>query len=109
MHLKVLPKGTRAILEPLSHLINSYGFILAGGTGLALQIGHRLSVDYDFFIEKDFPPNQLIRDLSRIGKIHILKQDQHSVVCDLKGMLIPLKWNDVKSNFRREFARMVSD
>lgn len=35
------------------------GFYLVGGTGLALQIGHRLSVDFDFFSEKELPPNIL--------------------------------------------------
>lgn len=34
-------------------------FYLAGGTALALQIGHRISVDFDFFSEKELPPNLL--------------------------------------------------
>lgn len=34
-------------------------FYLVGGTGLALQIGHRLSVDFDFFSEKELSPNIL--------------------------------------------------
>ena len=28
-------------------------YYLAGGTGLALQMGHRESVDFDFFTNKD--------------------------------------------------------
>lgn len=34
-------------------------FYLAGGTALALQIGHRISVDFDFFSEKEIPENLL--------------------------------------------------
>lgn len=34
-------------------------FYLVGGTGLALQIGHRLSVDFDFFSQKELPRNVL--------------------------------------------------
>lgn len=30
-------------------------FYLVGGTALALQIGHRISVDFDFFSEKELP------------------------------------------------------
>jgi len=30
------------------------GAYLAGGTALALQIGHRISVDLDFFTQKQF-------------------------------------------------------
>jgi len=34
-------------------------FYLAGGTALALQIGHRLSVDFDFFSTETLPANVL--------------------------------------------------
>lgn len=32
-------------------------FYLAGGTALALQIGHRVSIDFDFFTHNDLTPN----------------------------------------------------
>lgn len=41
-------------------------FYLAGGTGLALQIGHRDSVDFDFFSNNPFDPNKLIERLTAI-------------------------------------------
>ena len=41
-------------------------FYLAGGTGLALQIGHRDSVDFDFFTKNSFDPNKLIKKLTKI-------------------------------------------
>lgn len=50
---------------------------LVGGTALALQYGHRMSVDLDFFgiIDDD---NMLIREaLSKIGKISIIKESTH--------------------------------
>jgi len=34
-------------------------FILVGGTALALQIGHRKSIDLDFFTENTFNENEL--------------------------------------------------
>lgn len=40
-------------------------FYLAGGTALALQMGHRISVDFDFFSEKEIPKNLL----SKVEKI----------------------------------------
>lgn len=36
-------------------------FYLVGGTALALQLGHRKSVDFDFFTEKELPANLLQR------------------------------------------------
>ena len=32
--------------------LDDWGFYLAGGTALALQLGHRQSVDFDFFSQK---------------------------------------------------------
>lgn len=56
-HLEVLPASTRQALEYLSKCgwIKDSPWYLAGGTALALQMGHRSSVDLDFFTtEKDF-------------------------------------------------------
>jgi len=36
-------------LAPAAHL----GFVLYGGTAVALRYGHRLSIDFDFFSERD--------------------------------------------------------
>lgn len=41
-------------------------FYLAGGTGLALQIGHRDSVDFDFFSYHSFDSNKMIERLSKL-------------------------------------------
>jgi len=51
MHEKVLPKGSKRLLAKLagSRSAALKGWTLAGGTGLALQLGHRVSEDFDFF------------------------------------------------------------
>ncbi len=45
-------------------------FYLAGGTALALQIGHRDSIDFDFFCEKDFDPQVLLKKIKDIFSAH---------------------------------------
>lgn len=40
-------------------------FYLVGGTALALQIGHRLSVDFDFFSNQELPRN-LLKKVKRV-------------------------------------------
>ena len=42
-------------------------FYLAGGTALALQIGHRMSDDFDLFSEKDIPA-ELLEKVEKIFK-----------------------------------------
>lgn len=46
MHLEILDKKRLAIFLKLAEF---KGFYLAGGTALALQIGHRISFDFDLF------------------------------------------------------------
>lgn len=50
-YIDVLPKETRQALETLSRAswLKSSPWYLAGGTALALSVGHRSSVDLDFF------------------------------------------------------------
>jgi Nucleotidyl transferase AbiEii toxin, Type IV TA system len=44
------------------------GFILVGGTALALQIGHRMSVDIDLFATKEFdrPVFSQVKDIKDV-------------------------------------------
>ncbi|MBI5082561.1 MAG: nucleotidyl transferase AbiEii/AbiGii toxin family protein [Chloroflexi bacterium] len=48
-HWDALPQNTRRSLESVKSLPFLADFYLAGGTALALQIGHRVSHDLDFF------------------------------------------------------------
>jgi hypothetical protein len=55
-HLEVLTEEAKKIFPVFSKF---QGFYLAGGTGLALQIGHRVSVDFDFFCDTEIPKTLL--------------------------------------------------
>ena len=57
----VLDKKRLEILARLEFLRRDYGFYLAGGTALALQIGHRKSIDFDFYTARDFDPKDLFK------------------------------------------------
>ena len=48
IHYEILPQEQKKIYKNLSFLKNK-GFILFGGTAIALQLGHRQSIDFDFF------------------------------------------------------------
>ena len=53
--------------ELLPELKNFPEFYLVGGTALALQIGHRVSVDLDLFTTRDLPNNLYLR-IKRVFK-----------------------------------------
>lgn len=46
-------------------------FTLVGGTALALQMGHRISVDFDLFLRKELPPSLRQRVRSAFGRFPI--------------------------------------
>ncbi len=54
LYLDVLPKATSRALKKCSEMtfFLGGGWYLAGGTALALQSGHRRSVDLDFFAKE---------------------------------------------------------
>ncbi len=62
IHRQVLDQTRQKLLNQLSFL-KGKDFYLAGGTALALQLGHRTSIDFDFYTLQKFDPHQLLRQL----------------------------------------------
>jgi predicted nucleotidyltransferase component of viral defense system len=52
-----ITENMHTVLNGFMHSMPGSRFYLAGGTGLSLQIGHRLSVDLDFFSPNDDIPS----------------------------------------------------
>ncbi len=71
MHPKVLNAEAWAVVRRLASAGDLEGWTLAGGTGLALQLGHRRSVDLDFFRAETFDTRVLIKRLSERGTIAV--------------------------------------
>ena len=63
----ILNQNQKRILKNLSFL-KKHGFYLAGGTALALYLGHRTSKDLDFYTNKHFNSLKLVDDFKRIFK-----------------------------------------
>ncbi|OGQ08887.1 MAG: hypothetical protein A3G32_09730 [Deltaproteobacteria bacterium RIFCSPLOWO2_12_FULL_40_28] len=62
--------------------------MLAGGTGLALQLGHRLSEDFDFFRTDKFNVQRLHPDLKKISSYRTLQEDEHTLTIFMEGVKI---------------------
>ena len=71
MHPKVLSKKAWSAVRSLAREGQLERWTLAGGTALALQLGHRYSEDLDFFRAEPFDPSRLAEDLSRFGSLAI--------------------------------------
>ena len=83
MHPEAISLKRQKIFQELK---NFPQFYLAGGTALALHIGHRMSDDFDLFSEKDIPVD-LLEKVEKIFKeliidIIINHSEQLSLVID---------------------------
>ena len=78
MHDKVLPRRSRTLLARLEGLNSPEleGWTLAGGTGLALQVGHRVSEDFDFFRIGAMNVERLYRVLRGTGAVETLQLEE---------------------------------
>jgi len=83
MYLEAINSKRQKIFQKLK---NFPQFYLAGGTALALQIGHRMSDDFDLFTEKDIPADLLekVEKIFKDSKINIITNhsEQLSLIVD---------------------------
>ena len=94
MRIEVLKSEQKEIFKRLKHFPEFY---LVGGTALALQIGHRISVDFDLFSAKEIPPT-LLPKIKRVFKEFKIKTViNHSE--QLSVMVNETKLDFVKYNF----------
>lgn len=63
-HYEILDKNRQQLLPKFAVLKDR--FYLAGGTALALYLGHRDSIDFDFFTSIDFNSSLLVEELRNI-------------------------------------------
>jgi hypothetical protein len=69
--LEILPPAQRKVWAELGPTPDS--FVLYGGTALALRLGHRQSLDFDFFSNDRFAPDELLHN---IAYLHGSRVDQ---------------------------------
>lgn len=67
MFEQVLTRDSKGILIALGRSPFFREAYLAGGTAAALQLGHRLSHDLDFFTTQDFEEQPLVQHLDSLG------------------------------------------
>lgn len=67
LHKEILSKEQVELL-PLLKMANK-DFGLVGGTAIALQIGHRRSIDFDLFSYKEFNNNKIKKQVMRIADV----------------------------------------
>lgn len=74
--LHILPPQQRQLWKDLSQIPD--GFILYGGTGIALRLGHRQSVDFDFFSDSSLSAESLIQSIPFLTGAQLLQAEPNT-------------------------------
>jgi predicted nucleotidyltransferase component of viral defense system len=90
LQTRTIEPRTLGLLKELMSLSMLNSFYLVGGTALALQLGHRVSIDLDLFTSEPFDPNELIQKMT--------EKFDFSVVSEGSGMVISTI-DDIKVDF----------
>lgn len=77
LHLSILPESQRNLWKELDQV--SSDFVLYGGTALALRLGHRISVDFDFFTASAFHPDVLMEGMPFARGSEILQSSANAL------------------------------
>lgn len=80
-------KKNLAILGKSKILEKAY---LAGGTAAALQLGHRVSMDLDFFTPLDFIPKRFSQELASLGEFYEEQASKGTVIGKFRGVRFSL-------------------
>ena len=86
MHPKVLGADGWRIVRTVVRAGRTGGWVLAGGTGLALQLGHRISKDLDFLRASPFAPAELAAGLAGLGRVLVQGRSAGTLHVTLDGL-----------------------
>jgi predicted nucleotidyltransferase component of viral defense system len=92
IYWEVLDKKQKSILPKLSFL-KKFGFYLAGGTALALQIKHRRSVDFDFYNPAEFNSEKILFIFQKENKrVTLIQRSKDTLIVKLNNVEASLFW-----------------
>jgi hypothetical protein len=90
LHFETIDTGTLELLKKLQSLPFLKDTRLVGGTGLALQLGHRKSVDLDFFGVISSDEYEVSKQLSATGKTRLLQRTENIGIWTIDGIKVDI-------------------
>lgn len=90
--MQILPPAQQRLWPELRKL-TELGYVLYGGTAVALQLGHRQSVDFDLFTEKQLDKESIRKAVPWIAASTVLQEDAatYTVLADTDPATAPVK------------------
>ena len=89
MHKECFPAEGWKILKKLKDIANKHNAVLGGETALALHIGHRISVDLDFFTVTEFRVESLISGIRKTSSsFNVIAEGEDFLTANVDGIKI---------------------
>lgn len=86
-------------------------FLLVGGTSLALQIGHRNSIDIDLFGKCEIEEELFTKTLSELGVFEVIKRSKNVLITSINGVKVDFvnyQYPLLKEHIVKDGIRLVS-
>ncbi len=90
LHKEAVESTTLDILNRLQSKEYLEGFYLAGGTGLALQFGHRRSLDIDLFSNFNFDVDVLLENLNNDFDFHLFLSAKNTIKGSINNVQVDI-------------------
>ena len=90
LYYSTIEPETLELLKKLQQLSSLQNTRLVGGTSLALQIGHRISIDIDLFGNITAEEDILIEELNTLGTLKIIKNSKNVRIYLLNNIKVDL-------------------
>lgn len=100
LYLNTIEKLTLELLNKIQSLPAFSDCRLVGGTALALQLGHRKSIDLDFFGHFDLTAEEMKFELSKLGTLKVIQESK---------FIFQYILNDIKIDFVNYPYDWISD
>jgi len=111
-HWKALPARQQAVFRACAEIARRWGAYLAGGTALALQLGHRQSEDLDWFTPQTVAPDHVLVDVHGLGFPTTVKQNDEgtflATVGNVKFSLFRYRYPMIDSFVEVEGIKLAS-
>ena len=91
--IEILPPAQKEIWPQLAPAPD-LSFVLYGGTAVALHLGHRVSIDFDFFKAEPLDKARIETCFQFVRNAQTLQEDENSLVMD-----VPMPSGSVKVSF----------
>ncbi|MFK7795980.1 MAG: nucleotidyl transferase AbiEii/AbiGii toxin family protein [Aureispira sp.] len=111
LHYSTIYPQTLQLLKELQQIDFIQDYILVGGTSLALQIGHRISVDLDLFAFTDNDVLTIMNHIHHLGRLQIANQTSKILnifIDDIKVDFVSYRYAFIKNSLEIDGIRLAS-